>query len=95
MAAFLGELEKIAAEMGLWDNIHAKRRRIAAGSGERMRRPGSSGAPTPQALRDSQEKRAEVGYRGRKLPGYNKPIASDREGKKKISANYWARKELW
>jgi hypothetical protein len=31
---------------GLWDNIHAKRKRIKAGSGERMRKPGSKGAPT-------------------------------------------------
>jgi hypothetical protein len=31
---------------GLWDNIHAKRKRIKAGSGEKMRKPGSKGAPT-------------------------------------------------
>lgn len=31
---------------GLYANIHAKRRRIAAGSGEKMRKPGSAGAPT-------------------------------------------------
>jgi len=31
---------------GLYDNIHAKRRRIKAGSGEKMRKPGSKGAPT-------------------------------------------------
>jgi len=31
---------------GLYANIHAKRRRIKAGSGEKMRRPGSKGAPT-------------------------------------------------
>ena len=31
---------------GLWDNIHAKRKRIKAGSNERMRKPGSKGAPT-------------------------------------------------
>lgn len=30
---------------GLWANIHAKRKRIEAGSGERMRKPGSEGAP--------------------------------------------------
>jgi len=33
-------------ERGLWDNIHAKRKRIKAGSGEHMRKPGSKGAPT-------------------------------------------------
>lgn len=39
---------------GLWDNIHAKRRRIAAGSGERMRKPGSKGAPTEENIKRSQ-----------------------------------------
>tara|TARA_R100000654_G_scaffold2251_5_gene8299 strand:- start:23524 stop:27186 length:3663 start_codon:yes stop_codon:yes gene_type:complete len=39
---------------GLWANIHAKRERIAAGSGETMREPGSKGAPTAEALKDSQ-----------------------------------------
>ena len=34
------------AKPGLYANIHAKRRRIAAGSGEKMRKPGSKGAPT-------------------------------------------------
>ncbi len=42
-------------ERGLWDNIHAKRERIKRGSGERMRKPGSKGAPTPQNLKDAQE----------------------------------------
>ena len=39
---------------GLWDNIHAKRKRIKAGSGEKMRTPGSKGAPSAQDLKDSQ-----------------------------------------
>jgi len=30
---------------GLYHNINAKRQRIAAGSGEKMRKPGSKGAP--------------------------------------------------
>tara|TARA_R110000787_G_scaffold126353_1_gene237654 strand:+ start:248 stop:490 length:243 start_codon:yes stop_codon:yes gene_type:complete len=34
------------AKRGLYANIHAKKKRIAAGSGEKMRRPGSKGAPT-------------------------------------------------
>jgi len=32
--------------MSLYENIHAKRKRIAAGSGEKMRKVGSKGAPT-------------------------------------------------
>ena len=34
------------AKKGLWYNIHQKKKRIAAGSGEKMRKPGSKGAPT-------------------------------------------------
>ena len=34
------------AKRGLYENIHAKRKRIAAGSGEKMRKVGSKGAPT-------------------------------------------------
>ena len=40
---------------GLWDNIHAKRKRIKAGSGERMRKPGSKGAPTSQDFTNAAE----------------------------------------
>tara|TARA_R110002012_G_scaffold224700_3_gene396662 strand:+ start:203 stop:3121 length:2919 start_codon:yes stop_codon:yes gene_type:complete len=42
------------AKRGLWANIHAKRERIAKGSGERMRKPGSKGAPTNEAIKNSQ-----------------------------------------
>jgi hypothetical protein len=50
------EFQSVAeGERGLWDNIHAKRKRIKAGSGERMRKPGSKGAPTAQALKQSAE----------------------------------------
>jgi len=38
---------------GLYANIHAKRERIRKGSGERMRKPGSKGAPTAAAFRKS------------------------------------------
>ena len=34
------------AKRGLYANIHAKRMRIRQGSGEKMRKPGSPGAPT-------------------------------------------------
>jgi len=38
---------------GLYANINAKRERIKAGSGERMRKVGSKGAPTAQAFKQS------------------------------------------
>jgi hypothetical protein len=39
--------------VGLYANINAKRKRIAKGSGEHMRKPGSKGAPTKQAFINS------------------------------------------
>ena len=36
---------------GLYANIHAKRARIAAGSSEKMRKPGTAGAPTAKAFK--------------------------------------------
>jgi len=39
------------ASKGLYANIHAKRKRIKAGSGEKMRKPGSKGAPTAKAFK--------------------------------------------
>ena len=36
----------MAKRKGLYANIQAKRKRIKAGSGERMRKPGAKGAPT-------------------------------------------------
>ena len=62
-------------EGGLYDNIHAKRERISEGSGEKMRRVGSKGAPTAEAFRESAKtaKLKEGGPslavgRGEKLP---------------------------
>ena len=49
--------KKTTKKKGLWDNIHAKRKRIAAGSGEKMRKPGSKGAPTAKALKESKRKK--------------------------------------
>ena len=39
--------------IGLYANINAKKKRIAAGSKEKMRKPGSKGAPTKQAFINS------------------------------------------
>jgi hypothetical protein len=42
-----------ASKPGLYANIAAKRERIKAGSGEKMRKPGAEGAPTAKAFRQS------------------------------------------
>lgn len=60
---------------GLYANIHAKQQRIVEGSGEKMRKPGSHGAPTADAFKESAKtaKMKEGGPslaigRGEKLP---------------------------
>ena len=45
--------KRAASKPGLYANIHAKRERIKRGSNEKMRKPGSKGAPTAKAFRDS------------------------------------------
>lgn len=47
---------------GLYANIHRKRARIKAGSGEKMRKPGGKGAPTDAAFKAA-AKTAKKGYR--------------------------------
>ena len=42
---------KKPGDPGLYANIAAKRKRIAAGSGEKMRKPGTKGAPTAAAFK--------------------------------------------
>jgi hypothetical protein len=41
------------AKPGLYANINAKRKRIAAGSGEKMRKVGAKGAPTAKDFKES------------------------------------------
>ena len=44
-------------QRGLYDNIHAKRKRIKAGSGEKMRKPGTKGAPTDKNFKQAAKTR--------------------------------------
>ena len=43
----------MATKPGLYANIHAKRERIKAGSGEKMNKPGSKAAPTAKDFKES------------------------------------------
>ena len=59
----------------LWANIHKKRQRIKRGSGERMRKKGEKGAPTPaqmQRAKDASEDHTAV-------HGTNQDQAKERE----------------
>jgi len=42
-------------KQGLYANIQAKRKRIKEGSGEKMRKPGTKGAPTAKAFRQAKK----------------------------------------
>ena len=53
------EESDLEEKRGLWDNIHAKRKRIKGGSGEKMRKPGSKGAPTNADFKASANEEAE------------------------------------
>jgi len=43
----------MATKPGLYANIHAKRERIKAGSGEKMNKPGTKAAPTAKDFKES------------------------------------------
>ena len=56
--AYIEKMKKKTKEMekeGLWDNIRKKKERIKRGSGEKMRKPGEKGAPTPAQIQRAQE----------------------------------------
>ena len=50
---------------GLYDNIHAKRKRIKAGSNEKMNKPGAKGAPKAKDFKDA-AKTAKLPKRGQR-----------------------------
>ena len=49
----IGQIRRSGVDMSLYRNIHNKRKRIKAGSKEKMRKPGSKGAPTAKAFKQS------------------------------------------
>jgi hypothetical protein len=76
---------------GLYANINAKRERIAHGSGEKMRKPGSAGAPTAEAFKESARtaKMSKGGVslavgRGEKLPA-SKGAGLTQKGREKYN----------
>jgi hypothetical protein len=50
---------------GLYAAIKAKQNRIAAGSGEKMRKPGAAGAPTAKAFKDSAKTAKPMAKKGK------------------------------
>jgi hypothetical protein len=75
---FVGTLKEFnrddqKAANGLYANIHAKRARIAAGSGEKMRKPGEKGAPT--ATQFKQAAKTVKAEKGMCMPSLSKRVA--------------------
>ena len=80
---------------GLWDNIRKKKARIKAGSGEKMRKKGEKGAPTPDQIKRAQEEccaeclgyydhqLTEAEYQGKKVT-LNNPIRTSENPNKKF-----------
>jgi hypothetical protein len=65
-------ITETAKRPGLWANIHAKQKRIKSGSGERMRKPGSKGAPSDADLKASRTEAVDAGQK-RLGPDKNDP----------------------
>ena len=78
----IGKIKEGMAEQaaGLWANIHAKRKRIEAGSGEKMRAPGSKGAPSADSLKRARSatESAEI-----KEEAYRKPTQAEIDADRK------------
>ena len=75
--------KQILDEGGLWDNIHAKRNRIKNGSGERMREPGSKGAPTDDDFKSASESVVPDRMKGKQKPY----VSSDGKGGHEVLGN--------
>lgn len=66
-------------QKSLWENIHAKRKRIKAGSGERMRKPGEKGAPETLNVAEKTPKAFESG-------GYGKGLSEEQQDRAAASS---------
>ena len=75
------------AKPGLYANIHAKRKRIAAGSKEKMRTPGSKGAPTNKQFKQA-AKTAKKMFAGGAIPDPSMAIAMAQQASPQDYVNY-------
>ena len=74
------------AKPGLYANIHAKRKRIKAGSGEKMRQVGSQGAPTQQSFIDSAKTAKRAGGGMMDIDRMTAPLGYDNGGDVDLAA---------
>jgi hypothetical protein len=71
---------------GLYANIHAKQARIKAGSGEKMRKPGSEGAPSAKAFKESAKTAAKP---AKKYKNFQRFVHSVKTAKALPKQEYW------
>jgi hypothetical protein len=81
------------AKSGLYANIHAKRKRIAAGSKEKMRRPGTKGAPTAKQFKQAAKtakkpKTVMKAFAGGVIPDPSMAIAMAQQASPQDYVNY-------
>ena len=72
-------LHRMSAKKGLYANINAKRKRIAKGSSEKMRKPGEKGAPSKKDFKASAKtakKGSRKGKTGRSRSGQSRKAKS-------------------
>ncbi len=79
------------AKSGLYANIHAKQQRIAHGSGEKMRKPGSDGAPSATSFKQS-AKTTVAAKKAKRSVAAKKTMAKKTASKKVAEKNTTARK---
>tara|TARA_R100000697_G_scaffold88012_1_gene99897 strand:+ start:1130 stop:3478 length:2349 start_codon:yes stop_codon:yes gene_type:complete len=73
-AIYYATLTKMAKKESLWANIHKKRQRIKQGSGERMRKKGEKGAPTPAQMKRAKGESNESYEIGKDYADHTKEI---------------------
>ena len=71
---YYATLTKMAKGESLWANIHKKRQRIKRGSGERMRKKGEKGAPTPAQMKRAKGESNESYEIGKDYADHTKEI---------------------
>lgn len=81
------------AKPGLYANIHAKRKRIAAGSKEKMKRPGTKGAPTAKQFKQAAKtakkpKTVRKMFAGGAIPDPSMAIAMAQQASPQDYVNY-------
>ena len=91
--------QQLAAELdvdeSLWANIHKKRQRIKQGSGEKMRKPGAKGAPTPAQMKRAKGEEVKLGENNsERIKKLEKMLKDLEKSKKKTPGRGFAKMKI-